>query len=1559
MPNPYLASPFAFSSASANHPDTTSLKVNPATPSSSASDQSLPIPVNPNALSGTVPSKKTRSTWACDVCRRKRTKCSGNHPCDTCLAFGFDCTFTRQQKKRGPPRRGDTDGPDVDMPDQFAQSAIVRHTIITEPSVPLPNNASRVLTERLGTVETLISRLISAAGSIADEGPFQFNNVSSLPPNFLYRVEAMQNFTEGVVAARSDDWATEAQKAAKQKRIALAQAILRKLLEDQAASTWNTPTIPPNMPQPSRFEDVSSPPPGMPHTRNSESPVAEPNTQSQSSRVRFGPDPAESKMILRRLNGNDSEVTMIEDLGTGQVAFFGATSNAYVNAFKHSPRSRDGVMTLSVAMGAMNFNENHRLDVPPCSPELIYHFVHLYFAHVHPFYPFIHRSHFMRQLRNAQTEPFSFLLNAMCALVTQQVKNLDSWGIHKPSDLHKAFFERARILLGRVFDAPNIIVVQGLVLLALVGHGTNMAATAYQYIGIAARHAMELGMHRDVSRVRHPGLSDSMKETMRRTWMALYIVDRYTSLIDGRPMAISDDDWDTPLVSPTMDTDLQNLVRHVGLCEILGRMAKYINAPARARQPRRRWQLVEDVRVQLTQWRDSLPDHMARMLRGERFPPNPPPAAGEDRDQSAPYDPRSVEALWGVHHHLICHYHGAEILLNRLVAGRYDERCERSAVAVTEVLDRLPLTLSGTTVVAEEMMAAKEAARAAKGLSNQLHERKKRKAGNDAVMRRLGRKREAVAAAAAAAARAQIFRRRDLEAAGLGVDTAFLASEDDEEEEEAASEDENEDDTMEEEDDEGMTCGEGADDDEDNELNDDPPFIFIEPTIVYSALAATGVFLDMIVKNYKEEADAGHSVKLSTLRGSESFTRAVLAFDRLRQTSMYSLYYKYLMIECVRLPNMDLDVSGLGVNPMTGKGGVQDSAAQEAAAAAADLAERERAMANGVAGSDNLSEGSPVVDASKAAEASTSSGSKRPTVLDAYGSSRSIIPDEEAAKAAPGAPGAGVAGGAMVAGRTTTSAGLPLIAGADESSPVVGMKRSRSGGGKRRKSPADGEEMNDSVGAGGDSARAAVDVRMDKQETQQLHDGKSVVRLGASAAVSTTTSRSTGIAPTLVMIVTDDNSLSGMGEDLEELPAGEAMAKQDANDILHGLSAMNDIPIGTVENSQNGAQSNEQLQALGSDMKLAFPTEWEVGADALSTYEMVREQARKLQRHRQEMEELKQQHAEKQRAVLHSLLGSTFLDVNKANPLANTTKVEASGKGDRARQNPGEPKMYRSLKESVASVQGLRMGTPNVNSKSKGRGARDPSLTPPGGNDGSASSLGSRSSSSSSGRPADVFLNMHSMVSTAFRGSMSPNDPASAQWPQPTCLPGPLLPEGSVPGSAADLNLTAGFGVEFSGDAHPHFGTDQYMQLLSALGGSNGAGGWIPSAGPGSIDPATEWMASQAPSSSEFATQQQQGMWFPAVEAGKVPTMQSNFSASSSHMPVDVPEQAHFALFQQQQQQHHQHTLQGQQQFINGQLFGAQGQWVEGGAEGNLVNPTPGSDGAVDQSASGWFFAGY
>ncbi|KAJ3416379.1 Transcriptional activator of fatty acid utilization [Chytridiales sp. JEL 0842] len=854
------------------------------------------------------------------VCRKKRIKCSGDDPCTHCVSFGLECAYTTPQKKRGPQKR------------TAVQAA------------PAPKAPSTL--ERLKNVEALLTTLIQAKPGSAEEAAANGESESNIVLNADGSATPLQHLTETTPIdiqapdeeakqqkkrQRAKDGKTGERKRRKKAELevlagagaeeimkeveGVKEALIREALAKEkklaketlskeekllaaaatvAAARGGLPIeerranvdingfakphgvggmvgahdpLPPtplsasavasNPTIPAGAHTSHMPPNASPHglssttlSAHSSAPNPHPThteTQVPPSRViHYHPPPThhiphsgfrgialslqrkmrrgikpthgsatppESSQDLVQVSSSGSsgahntERTVVEDLASDTILFYGSTSTTTSSAWRQSPRFAGGVMSISLSFEATPSKDdsNWLVDTPPCSPDLVLHLVGLYFSHVHPYFPMIDRHAFARQFKEKRTEHFALLLNSMCALMTQQTRDVSLWST-SPShvELHNAFFERARVLVGRQFDWPHINNVQALLLLCMVGQGTNINASSYHYLGIAHRQAVEMGMHRNLDNLHHPNLSPALRQSMRATWFCLYILDRYTSVVEGRPMAISDEEWDTPFPSGE-DQDLLHLKFHVGLCEILGRIANYVNRPGKPPgvltrppgypspltsfrpYPTDPKAVVNELGAQLISWKDALPSYLKAR-----------PGAG---------------SIWGFHHHLYGVYHTAWVLLRRLDTGHFDGECVRHAEEIGYVLEFLP--------------AQTKSSGASSGLKDDGGKAPESPEGGPMWT---------------------------------------------------------------------------------------PGFVFVMPLIVYSALTSATLFLDMVLASHHHQQQPPQTPGSVTggnggveLVGAKELQRALVAFERLKDTSLFASYYGQLCVEVLRSKGICLE----------------------------------------------------------------------------------------------------------------------------------------------------------------------------------------------------------------------------------------------------------------------------------------------------------------------------------------------------------------------------------------------------------------------------------------------------------------------------------------------------------------------------------------------------------------------------------------------------------------------------------------------------------------------------
>src|ERR1043165_7127848 len=61
------------------------------------------VDIDNNPVTETQATKRKRLTQACDACRKKKVKCSGDKPsCNNCSRLGITCTYLPSTRRRGP-----------------------------------------------------------------------------------------------------------------------------------------------------------------------------------------------------------------------------------------------------------------------------------------------------------------------------------------------------------------------------------------------------------------------------------------------------------------------------------------------------------------------------------------------------------------------------------------------------------------------------------------------------------------------------------------------------------------------------------------------------------------------------------------------------------------------------------------------------------------------------------------------------------------------------------------------------------------------------------------------------------------------------------------------------------------------------------------------------------------------------------------------------------------------------------------------------------------------------------------------------------------------------------------------------------------------------------------------------------------------------------------------------------------------------------------------------------------------------------------------------------------
>ncbi|KAH7362221.1 lactose regulatory protein LAC9 [Plectosphaerella cucumerina] len=177
-----------------------------------------------------------------------------------------------------------------------------------------------------------------------------------------------------------------------------------------------------------------------------------------------------------------------------------------------------------------------RLSDVVASREVVGRLVDSYFSTYHRIYPFVHEPTFRAQLHEVIPRPqrrsWQMLLHTILAL--------GAWCLDDPQgELDDDLYHHA-LSFGEdesLFESANLTFVQALVLLSNLSQKRNKPNTGSNFLGLATRMALSLGLHRELPDWR---INMLQRETRRRVWWGLYIFDSGASTTFGRPILLPD-----------------------------------------------------------------------------------------------------------------------------------------------------------------------------------------------------------------------------------------------------------------------------------------------------------------------------------------------------------------------------------------------------------------------------------------------------------------------------------------------------------------------------------------------------------------------------------------------------------------------------------------------------------------------------------------------------------------------------------------------------------------------------------------------------------------------------------------------------------------------------------------------------------------------------------------------------------------------------------------------------------------------------------------------------------
>ncbi|KAI8949911.1 fungal-specific transcription factor domain-containing protein [Xylaria longipes] len=492
-----------------------------------ASDEALPTPKQIRFINnqGQPPTKRRRINAACLTCRKRKTRCAGEHPtCSTCdrnghVCLGYSDTVDKRKDAAGRVPGSSLDDGQADHNDDADDF------FDTDPD---PEAESRPYKD---------GRNGSKQSENADGASIVSSRTSDTPQD--YATPAMP------LKSESMDWEdVHSQKS---------QSTPRR----EAAGPQTTTN-----PRQSSFSTSDS------RSPNSRSPVLHHGESGQ--RVPyfryFGPTaivPGFKQMVVK-VRGRRRSSMSATSPSTGSV--------------------QAGLLSTSVPdIDLGNIEDIPFYDINDPNPvhPLILNLVETFFLRLGSNYPFLRRQKFPLLVKEKRVEPI--LVDAVCALAARfsDISLFQKWNDGKlaKSEHGQAYAQRAKAATVDTFACPSVAAVQACLLMAYDGFGADQDSALWMYLGIAIRMAVDLGLPREDG-VKYQGIEENwyarwherqpepfaegshqdgdepklspseQKEIEQEridTFWAVFFLDRAISSGTGRPVTLRDDDFDLSL----------------------------------------------------------------------------------------------------------------------------------------------------------------------------------------------------------------------------------------------------------------------------------------------------------------------------------------------------------------------------------------------------------------------------------------------------------------------------------------------------------------------------------------------------------------------------------------------------------------------------------------------------------------------------------------------------------------------------------------------------------------------------------------------------------------------------------------------------------------------------------------------------------------------------------------------------------------------------------------------------------------------------------------------------
>ncbi|KAL4886125.1 fungal-specific transcription factor domain-containing protein [Aspergillus karnatakaensis] len=187
-------------------------------------------------------------------------------------------------------------------------------------------------------------------------------------------------------------------------------------------------------------------------------------------------------------------------------------------------------------------------------------FVDAYFRIYHCSYPIVHEATFRAQFMEIIPRPSGNAWQVLLFVISALGVFTSST---QPTDIDFALFDAAKERLSiDVLETGNLVLVQALTLISNYLQKRNKPNSGYNYMGLARRVAMGIGLHKEFPTWDATLLTLEMR---RRVWYCLYIFDIGAIITFSRPLDFPEEGVDVQLPLNAHDSDITAATKRMPL----------------------------------------------------------------------------------------------------------------------------------------------------------------------------------------------------------------------------------------------------------------------------------------------------------------------------------------------------------------------------------------------------------------------------------------------------------------------------------------------------------------------------------------------------------------------------------------------------------------------------------------------------------------------------------------------------------------------------------------------------------------------------------------------------------------------------------------------------------------------------------------------------------------------------------------------------------------------------------------------------------------------------------